>query len=419
MTRESEIANNRVVITGVGVVSPLGLTLSATWEALVAGKSGVDYISAFDPGTVDTKIAAEVKDFDATQFFSRKEARHLDRSTQFAVAASRQAMRNANFQINSDNAEQVGVIIGGAIGGISTLEAQYQIFRKSGLKRVSPFVIPMVLVDTASGQVAIALGAKGPNYCTTSSCSSSSDAIGLSMEIIRSGDAQVIIAGGTEAAISTMVIAGFNAARALSTRNHDPEKASRPFDLERDGFVMGEGAAILILENLSFARTRGAPILAELSSFGSTCDAFHITQPPQDGEGASRAMKIALKKANVKLEEVDYINAHGTSTPMNDRTETLAIKNVFGSHAHRLNVSSTKSMVGHLLGAAGAFEATVCIMAIQHGVIPPTINLEHRDPDCDLDYVPNTARPKDIRVAMSNSFGFNGHNTVLIFRKYQ
>jgi len=419
MTKKLQAMNNRVVITGMGVVSPLGLTLSTTWEALVAGKSGVDYIKAFDPEHVDTKIAAEVKDFDPTQFLSHKKVRYLDRFVQLAVAASAEALRNANLQINSNNAEQVGVVIGSAIGGIRTMEAQNKIFMDRGLKRVSPFVIPMSLPDAAAVQVAITLGSKGINYCTTSACASSSDAIGLSMEIIRSGDAQVIIAGGADAAISPMVIAGFNAARALSTRNHVPQKASCPFDLERDGFVMGEGAAILILENLSFARTRGAPILAEVASFGSTCDAFHITQPTQGGEEASRAMKIALDKANVKPEEVDYINAHGTSTPMNDRIETLAIKKVFGSHAYKLAISSTKSMVGHLLGAAGAFEAASCILAIQHGMIPPTINLEHHDPDCDLDYVPNVARPAEIRVAMSNSFAFGGHNSILVFRQYR
>ncbi len=388
------------------------------WQALTSGKSGVDYITLFDPESFETKIAAEVKGFNATEYMERKEARHTDRFVQFAIAASLQAVEQGGVKLNSSNCDEVGVIIGSGIGGLTTLSQQFAVLAEKGPNKVSPFLVPMMISDSASGQVSIALGIKGPNFCTTSSCSSSSDAIGEAYEIIRRGDAQVMLSGGSEAIITPLGVAGFNAAGALSTRNHEPQKASRPFDAERDGFVIGEGAAILVLESLPHALKRNANILAEIIGYGATSDAYHITQPAIGGEGGAKAIKIALRKAGVKPKEVDYINAHGTSTPLNDKCETQAIKAVFGDHAYHIPISSTKSMTGHLIGAAGATEAIVCILTIQHGIIPPTINLVHPDPECDLDYVPNSARPHKVRIVISNSFGFGGHNSVLVFREY-
>jgi len=406
------------VVTGIGVISPLGLDVPSTWQGLVSGKSGVDRITQFDPEPLETKIAAEVKDFDPAQYIDRKELRHMDRFVHFAVAASLQAVEQAHLNIDAANAADIGVVIGVGFGGLNTLLSQNQVFMERGPDRVSPFLIPMMIADMASGQVAILLGAKGPNFCTTSACASGSDAIGEGFEIIRRGDAEAMITGGSEAVINPFTFAGFNAARALSTRNHEPQKASRPFDAERDGFVIGEGAAILILESLLFATKRGAPILAEVVGYGATGDAYHITQPPEGGEGGARAMNAALKEAGLEPGEIDYINAHGTSTPLNDKFETAAIKAVFGKEAYRIPISSTKSMVGHLLGAAGAIEAAISVLTIQRGVIHPTINLTTPDPDCDLDYVPNMARQAVVNTALSNAFGFGGHNSTLIFRRY-
>jgi len=392
--------------------------MATTWEGLIGGKSGIDYITLFDAESFDTKIAGEVKGFEPTDYINRKDARRMDRFTQLAVAASRQAVEHARLQIEPNNGYDVGVIVGSGIGGIITLSEQVKVLLEKGPGSVNPFLIPMMIADMAPAQISISLGVKGPNFCTTSSCSSSSDAIGTAYEVIKRGDAQVMITGGSEAIVTPIGIAGFNACRALSTRNSEPQAASRPFDAERDGFVVGEGAAILILENLAFAQKRGANILAEMTGYGASSDAYHITQPTEDGSGATKAIQMALSKAGLTPNEVDYINAHGTSTPLNDKVETKAIKAVFGDRAYHMPISSTKSMTGHLIGGAGAIEAAICVMAIQNGIIPPTINLTHPDPECDLDYVANVARSAKITTAMSNSFGFGGHNSVLIFRKY-
>ena len=410
--------NNRVVVTGIGILCPLGLNATDTWEGLIAGKSGIDYITHFDAEPFDTKFAGEVKGFKPTDYTNHKNARHMDRYGQIAVAASLQAVEQAGIKIDSGNHNNIGVIIGSSSGGIITLTEQLQILAEKGPGRVSPFLAPMMAADMASAQVSILLGAKGPNFCTTSSCSSSADAIGVSYEIISRGDAQVMMAGGSESVITPIGIAAFNACKALSTRNSQPQLASRPFDAERDGFVLSEGAAVLVLEDLAFARRRGAQILAEITGYGVSADAFHVTQPDESGEGAARAIRMALNKAGLGITEIDYINAHGTSTLLNDKAETAAIKAVFGDHAYRIPISSTKSMIGHLLGGAGAIEAAVCVMVIQHGLIPPTINLTHPDPECDLDYVPNVARRVKVATALSNSFGFGGHNSVLVFRQY-
>ena len=407
----------RIVVTGVGAISPLGLDVPTLWEALKTGQSGAGRITLFDAEPFETKIAAEVKGFDPAKHFEHREARRMDRYTQFATVAAMQAVKQANLDCEKEGPD-VGVLIGSGIGGITTLSAQMATLAEKGPRRISPLLVPMMIADAAAGHVSITLGAKGMNFCATSACSSGADAVGEACEIIKRGDVQVMIAGGAEAPITPIAIAGFNAAGALSVRNDAPQKASRPFDAQRDGFVMGEGAAVLVLESLDHALKRNAHILAELAAYGATSDAFHITQPAQDGEGAAKAMQTALRKAGMTTKDIDYINAHGTSTAMNDKCETMAIKAVFGADAHRVPISSTKSMMGHLIGAAGAIEAIVCVLAIQNGVIPPTINLEHADPDCDLDYVPNTARQQKVRAAMSNSFGFGGHNSVLLFREY-
>ena len=411
-------SDNRVVVTGMGVLCPLGLNLAATWEALIAGKSGIDYITLFDPEPLETKFAGEVKGFAPADYINRKDTRRMDRFAQLAVAASLQAVKQAGLQINSMNQDNIGVIIGSGIGGLTTLFEQIGVLLGRGPDRVSPFLVPMMICDMAGAQVSIALGLKGPNLCTTSACSSGSDAIGAAYELIKHGDAQAMIAGGSEAIINPIGIAGFNALKAISIRNSEPQLASRPFDAERDGFVIGEGAAALILEDLTFAQRRGANILAEILAYGASADAYHITQPDEEGEGAAKAMQVALDKAGVAATEIDYINAHGTSTPLNDKVETMAIKTVFGDYAYHIPISSTKSMTGHLIGAAGAVEAAICILVIQHGVIPPTINLTHPDPECDLDYVPNVARRAKVTTTLSNSFGFGGHNSVLVFRQY-
>jgi 3-oxoacyl-[acyl-carrier-protein] synthase II len=411
-------SNNRVVVTGIGALCPLGLDAPTSWDGLIAGKSGIDYITLFDAEPFETKFAGEVKGFEPTNYINRKDTRHMDRFSQLAVVASLEAVEQARLQINPSNRDSIGVIIGNGGGGLTSLFEQIKLLVERGPARVSPFLAPKMAGDMASGWVSIILGARGPNFCTISACSSGSDAVGTAYETIKRGDAQAMIAGGTEAIITPIGIASFNANRAISTRNSEPQLASRPFDAERDGFVIGEGAASLVLEDISFARSRGANILAEIIGYGNSSDAYHVTQPDEAGEGAARAMQIALNKARLAANKIDYINAHGTSTPLNDKTETLAIKAVFGQNAYRIPVSSTKSMIGHLLGGAGAIEAAICIMVIQHSIIPPTINLTHPDPECDLDYVPNVARRAEVTTALSNSFGFGGHNSVLIFRKY-
>ncbi len=409
---------NRVVITGMGILCPLGLDTSSTWENLIAGKSGIDYITLCDTTGLGTRFAGEVKGFVPTDHINRKDARRMDRFAQLAVAASLQGVKRSGLPINSANQDSIGVIIGSGIGGLTTLYEQIKVMLEKGPDRVSPFLAPMMIADMAAAQVSIALGVKGPNLCTTSACSSGSDAIGAACELIKHGDAQVMIAGGAESIINPIGITAFNALKAISTRNDAPQLASRPFDAQRDGFVISEGAAVLILESLDHAQRRNADILAEIIAYGATADSFHVTQPLDDGAGAAKAMQIALRKAEVSPTDIDYINAHGTSTLLNNVTETKAIKTVFGEYAYRVPVSSTKSMTGHLIGAAGATEAAFCILAIQHGVIPPTINYVYPDPQCDLDYVPNVARKANVTTALSNSFGFGGHNSVLIFRRY-
>ena len=411
------MADNRVAVTGVGLVTPLGMDVDSTWKALVSGQSGVDYITAFDSSDYETHIAAEVSDFNPNDHLDRKAARRMDRFVQFAVIAAREVSRQSELEITDDNAGDVGVVIGSGIGGLITLSDQLNVLRDKGPSRISPFLVPMMITDMASGQVSIDLGIKGPNYCTTSACSSGSDAIGTAYQLIQAGKAKAMVAGGAEASIVPIAIAGFNAAKALSTRNDDPQKACRPFDANRDGFVMGEGAALLMLEEMDHAVQRGAPILAELIGYGSSGDAFHVTAPAEGGEGSIRAMKMALDDAEVQPDDIDYINAHGTSTPLNDKFETLAIKKVFQEEAYRIPISSTKSMTGHLIGAAAALEAAVTVLAIDRGEIPPTINLQDPDPECDLDYTPHTPRRGEVKVALSNSLGFGGHNSVLVFRQ--
>ena len=410
---------NRVVVTGMGALTPLGLDINTTWEGLVDGKSGIDHITQFDASSLETRFAGEVKGFDPVEYMGRKEARRMDRFSQLAVAASVEAVRDAGLEINDTNKGNIGVLIGSGIGGLLTMSEQVRILIEQGPDRVSPFLVPMMIADMASAQVSIALGARGPNFCPTSACSSGSDAIGTAYEIIKRGDAEAMFAGGSEAIITPIGVAGFSANRALSTRNEAPQQASRPFDAERDGFVIGEGAAILVLEDLAFARERGARIIAEITGYGASSDAVHITQPSENGEGAARAMQMALRKAGLAPSEIGYINAHGTSTPLNDKVETMAIKTVFGDYAYNVPISSTKSMTGHLLGAAGAIEGAVCIKVINTGVIPPTVNYNNPDPECDLNYVPNKAREARISSAMSNSFGFGGHNSVLVFQEFR
>ncbi|MCL6533956.1 MAG: beta-ketoacyl-ACP synthase II [Fimbriimonadales bacterium] len=408
----------RVVVTGMGLVTPLGLGIEPFWEGLITGRRVIGPITHFDASGFTTRIAAEVKEFDPTQFMEKKDARRASRFIQFAIAATHMALADAQLQITPENAERIGVLIGSGIGGVDYMDTQMRVLVQQGPDRLSPFLGAMMIADMASGMVSIQFGIKGPNLCVVTACSTGADALGQAMRAIIYGDADVMIAGGSEAAIVPVGIGAFCAARAMSTRNDDPEHASRPFDAERDGFVMGEGCGVLILESLEHAKARGARIYAELLGYGMSADAYHITQPDPEGDGARRAMQNALKDAGLQPTDIDYINAHGTSTRYNDAKETLAIKRVFGEHAYKLAVSSTKSVTGHLLGAAGAVEACACILAIQHQMLPPTINYEYPDPECDLDYVPNTARPAKVRYAMSNSFGFGGHNSVLVFGAY-
>ncbi|MFH1647825.1 MAG: beta-ketoacyl-ACP synthase II [Chloroflexota bacterium] len=418
MKRNESNAPRRVVVTGLGAVSPVGLDIPTMWEALVSGKSGVGYISSYDTTDFETKIAAEVKGFDPIRYVSRKQAQRMDRFTQFGVAASFQAVAEAGLKITPDNALETGVIIGTSVGGLLSAYRQMLVLVKHGPRRVDPILAPTMTGDAASVQVSLLLGTKGVNYAPSSACSSGSDAIGQAYELVRDGYTRVMLAGGTEAPIIPLVVAAFSNIRALSTRNDDPPGACRPFDAARDGFVMGEGAAMMVLEEADSALARGAPILAEITGYGSTSDAFHLTRPAPDGASAARAVRMALDRGGVSPDEVDYINAHGTATPLNDRMETNVIRSVFGDRAKNIPVSASKSMIGHLIGAAGGIEAVITVLALHHGVLPPTINLTQPDPACDLDYVPNVARKVRIRTAVSNSFGFGGHNSVLVFRKY-
>ena len=410
---------NRVVVTGIGIVSPLGLDRPSTWTSLIAGESGVAPIAAFDPEGYQTTIAAEVKAFEPESIVGRKQARRMDRFVQLAAAAALEAVEHSGITISPTNRDRVSVMIASGIGGIITLSNQVGVLNQRGPSRISPFLVPMMLPDMASGQVSIMLGAKGPNYATVSACSSGADAIGQALELLQEGDADVVLAGGAEAAVCPIGVAGFNACHALSTRNDAPQAASRPFDAERDGFVIGEGAAVLVMESLHSAVSRGAAPIVEVVGYGSTADANHITQPAPEGEGAARAMKIAIHKAGLQPDEIDYVNAHGTSTPLNDKYETMAMKGVFDEDAYNIPISSTKSMTGHLLGASGALEAAIASLAIAEEIIPPTINLQNADPECDLNYTPNKSQPKRVNAAMSNSFGFGGHNASLTFRRYE
>ena len=409
---------DRVVVTGIGLVTPVGLNSESTWNSLVEGRSGIDYISLFDAEGYESRIAGEVDNFDASAALGRKEAKRLDRFSQFACVAALEALEHANLNMEKEDADRVGVLIGSGVGGIITISDQHKILLKRGPKRVSPFLVPMMLGDMASGQVSMMIGAKGPNFSTVSACATGADSIGEALEMIRRGRADVVIAGGTEAAICEIGVAGFNSCMALSTRNEDPQGASRPFDSDRDGFVLGEGAGLLVLESLEHAEKRGANILAEMSGYGASSDAHHVTQPHPDGEGAARAMKWAIEDAGITPDKVDYVNAHGTSTPLNDKYETIAMKRMYGDHAYDLAISSPKSMTGHLLGAAGAIEAAFTVLAIKNDIVPPTINIENPDPDCDLNYIPNTAKKQPVNVAMSNSLGFGGHNASLVFERF-
>ena len=411
--------NRRVVVTGIGLVSALGIGTSETWAALLAGQSGVTRITRFDVTGYATQIAAEVKGFDPLAFIEKKDIKKMDLFIQYAIAAAQFAMDDSKLEITPANAPAVGVYIGSGIGGFITIEREHEALLNGGPRRVSPFFIPSAIINLASGQVSIRFGAKGPNSATCTACSASAHAIGDAYEIIKRCDADAMIAGGSEAAICAMSVGGFGQLRALSTRNDEPARASRPFDKDRDGFIIGEGAGVLILEELEYARRRGARIYAEIVGYGMSSDAYHMTAPSEDGDGARRVMAMAIRKAGIPPSDVDYINAHGTSTPYNDRLETLAIRNCFGEHADKLAISSTKSMTGHLLGGAGGLEAGITALAVHHQVVPPTINLDDPDPECDLDYVPHQSRQMPVRYALSNSFGFGGTNAALLFKKFE
>jgi 3-oxoacyl-[acyl-carrier-protein] synthase II len=410
---------NRVVITGMGAITPLGNTLNDYWEGLLQGKNGIGEITLFDTTGFDCRIGGEVKDFDPFVYIPRKEGKRMDRFAQFGVCASKQALADAKLEITEENADSIGVLIGTGVGGIKVMEDQKEVLLTKGASRVSPFTIPMMIANMAAGLTAIHTGAKGPNSCTVTACAAGSHAIGDAFRIVQRGYANAMICGGAEAAITPLSYAGFASAKALSFRNDDPAHASRPFDVSRDGFVMGEGAGILILEELEHALARGAKIYGEMVGYGTTCDAYHMTSPVPEGDGATKAIQLALKDGNLSPEDVSYVNAHGTSTPANDKTETKAIKRALGDHAYKTLVSSTKSMTGHLLGGSGGIEAVATVMAIANDKVPPTINLENPDPECDLDYVAHKSREHKVNVALSNSFGFGGHNVTLAFKKYQ
>lgn len=411
---------NRVVVTGLGVISPVGNNVDSFWGALKEGKSGIDKTTSFDATLFTSRIAGEVKGFDPEAYgISKKDTRRIEKFIQFAIASARQAVNDSGLDIEKENRERIGVIVGSGIGSLRIIEEEHKVLLKSGPSRLSPFLIPMLIVNEAAGHIAIVFGFKGPNSCVTTACASGSHAIGDALRIIQRGDADIMICGGTESSIAPMGVGGFCALKALSTRNNDPQKASRPFDRERDGFVIAEGCGIVVLESLEHAKKRKARIYAELVGFGRSCDAYHITAPDPDGLGAALAMQTALKDAGLNPDELTYINAHGTSTKLNDKVETLAIKKALGSHAQKVMVSATKSMTGHLLGAAGGVEFIICCLSIRDDVVVPTINYEYPDPDCDLDYVPNTTRQAQIEVCMSNSLGFGGHNATLVVKKFK
>ncbi|CCO08496.1 beta-ketoacyl-ACP synthase II [Desulforamulus hydrothermalis] len=411
--------SKRVVITGMGVISPIGIGLADFWESLTAGVSGIARITRFDPSEYSTQIAGEVKDFDYSKYLDKKEGRRMDKFSQYAVVAAAMALEDAGLDLAALDKDRTGVIVGSGIGGMETFEEQCRVLVNRGPGRISPFLIPMMIANIAAGQIAIKFGLRGPNITTITACASSGNAIGDAYKLIQRGGAETVITGGTEAPITPLSVAGFCAMKAMSTRNQEPARASRPFDADRDGFVMGEGAAMLVLETLEHAQRRGAKIYAEIVGYGSSCDAYHITAPDPEGAGAAAAMQMALADGGLKPEDVQYINAHGTSTPVGDTAEVTAIKRVFGEHAYKLTVSSTKSMTGHMLGAAGAVESVASVLAIVHDVVPPTINLENPDPACDLDFVPHQARRMPVQVALSNSFGFGGHNVTLAFKKFR
>jgi 3-oxoacyl-[acyl-carrier-protein] synthase II len=411
--------SKRAVITGLSLLTPLGIGVERNWRRLLEGESGISHITFFDASAFSSQIGGEVRDFNPEEYIDKREARRMDRFAQFSVAAAKMAIADAGLDMEKLKPEEVAVIMGSGIGGIATWEEQHRIFLEKGPNRVSPFFIPMLISDMAAAHIAIAFKAMGANYATVSACASGANAIGEALRLIREERAKVVIAGGSEACLTPLALAGFCSMRALSTRNDEPEKASRPFDAKRDGFVLSEGAGVVIVEEMEFAKKRGARIYAELLGYGLSCDAYHITAPEPNGKGAVLAMEFALKDAGISKEEVDYINAHGTSTQLNDATETLAIKQVFGQRAYEIPISSTKSMIGHLLGAAGAVEFIVCLLSIRDNIIHPTINYEYPDPDCDLDYVPNKAREKKVDVTMSNSFGFGGHNVTLIAKRFE
>jgi 3-oxoacyl-[acyl-carrier-protein] synthase II len=415
----TELETKRVVITGLGATTPIGNDLGSYWQGLLAGKSGVGPITHFDASQHTTRIAAEVKGFDPIQFMDRKDAKRMDRFSQFAVATSKQALADAQLEITDLNAEQIGVMIGTGIGGLKVMEDQQEIYLNRGPGRCSPFMVPMMIANMAAGLTAIQTGAKGPNSCPVTACAAGSNAIGDAFRLVQQGYAQAMICGGTEAAITPLGVAGFASARALSVRNDDPQTASRPFDRDRDGFVIGEGCGILILESLDHALSRGAKIYGEIIGYGMTCDAYHMTAPVPGGAGAARCIQLALKDAGITPDQVSYVNAHGTSTPANDPTETQAIKTALGEYAHQVAVSSTKSMTGHLLGGSGGIEGVAAAMTVAKDQVPPTINLENPDDNCDLDYVPNQSRKMPVEVTLSNSFGFGGHNVTLVFQKYR
>lgn len=408
--------NNRVFVTGIGMITPVGLDTASSWSNLIQGVTGVDYISAFDAEPLETHIAAEVKGFDPTDYLDKKKARHLDRFAQFAMVATQEAVWQAELEVENVDSTRVAVIVGSGVGGLGTLSEQIDVLRERGSSRVSPFLIPMMLSDMASGQVSIALGARGLNFCPVSSCASGAEAIGEAWNMIRRGEVDIVIAGGAEAPIVPIAVAGFNSCQALSRNNDDPKGASRPFDALREGFVIGEGSAMMVIESLESARRRDVQPLAELVGYGATSDAYHVTHPAPGGEGAARAMTLALESADMRPDQIGYINAHGTSTMLNDKVETEAIKAVFGEEAYAIPISSTKSMTGHLLGAGAALEAAISVVALQKGQIPPTINLQNADPECDLNYTPNEAKTVQLSAVMTNSLGFGGHNSVLVFR---
>jgi 3-oxoacyl-[acyl-carrier-protein] synthase II len=409
----------RVVVTGMGLVIPTGIGVETAWKNVCEGKSGIGLLTRFDTNGFETKIAGEVKDFNPELYIDKKEIKRMDLFVQYAIAATKEALEDAQLNIAPENCEQIGVIVGTGLGGLPTLEKYHKVLLERGPSRISPFFIPMLIANLASGQIAIQFGPKGPNTCVVTACATGAHCIGDAFRAIVYGDAEAMIAGGTEANITPLTIGGFNAMKALSTKNDEPEKACRPFEKNRDGFVVAEGAGIVILEELQFALKRNAKIYGELIGYGYTGDAYHITAPSPDGDGAVRCMRMAIKDAGLKSEEMDYINAHGTSTPLNDLTETIAIKTVFGDYAKKIPISATKSMTGHLLGAAGSTEAIFTILAIRDGIMPPTINYEEPDPQCDLDYVPNMARRKPLKIAMSNAFGFGGTNATLVFKKFE